>query len=105
MSDHKHSKKAKKLQQIANQRHRQQLQQMADDQARSRDLEKEREEELRESMAAASRRGQQAGTKVTDAQWKRKLDVIRDRNTGRARVAADRWNRFAGTAGAGGRGL
>ncbi len=34
-----------------------------------------------------------------------KLDAIRNRINGRRRVAKDRWNRFAGTSGGGGRGL
>ena len=31
--------------------------------------------------------------------------AIRDKNTGRERMAKERWNRFAGTEGGGGRGL
>jgi hypothetical protein len=34
-----------------------------------------------------------------------RLDMIRNRISGRKRVAKDRWNRFAGTSGGGGRGL
>lgn len=37
--------------------------------------------------------------------WSAKLQQIKDRNTGRRRAAKDRWNRFAGTSGSGGRGL
>ncbi len=36
--------------------------------------------------------------------WSAKLQEIKDINTGRRRAATDRWNRFAGTSGAGGRG-
>ncbi len=34
-----------------------------------------------------------------------RLDMIRNKISGRKRVAKDRWNRFAGTSGGGGRGL
>lgn len=34
-----------------------------------------------------------------------RLDLIRNKISGRKRVAKDRWNRFAGTSGGGGRGL
>lgn len=36
--------------------------------------------------------------------WSAKLQEVRNRLTGKKRMAADRWNRFAGTAGGGGRG-
>lgn len=36
--------------------------------------------------------------------WSAKLQEIKNRNTGRKRVAQDRWNRFSGTSDAGGRG-
>jgi hypothetical protein len=33
------------------------------------------------------------------------MQMIRDKNTGRKTMAKERWNRFAGTEGGGGRGL
>ena len=104
MSDHKHSKKAKKLAQLANQRHRQQIQQMVDDQGRSRDLEKEREEELRTAALTSARDAERTSSGKPPV-WSARLQMIRDKNTGRERMAKERWNRFAGTEGAGARGL
>jgi len=37
--------------------------------------------------------------------WSAKLQMIRDMNTKRKHMAKERWNRFAGTSGGGGRGL
>lgn len=37
--------------------------------------------------------------------WSAKVQEFRNLNTGRKRAAQDKWNRFAGTAAAGGRGL
>ena len=39
------------------------------------------------------------------ALWSEKLATIKDRNNDRKRVSRERWNRFAGTGGEGGRGL
>lgn len=102
MSDH-HSKKHKKQQLIAKQRHQQRINQMDADLARSRDLDREREEELREAALASAR----IAEKTSDGKpvWSAKLQMIRDKNTGRKRMATERWNRFAGTEGGGGRGL
>jgi hypothetical protein len=36
--------------------------------------------------------------------WSAKVQQIKNINTGRRRAAQDKWNRFAGTSGAGGRG-
>jgi hypothetical protein len=102
MSDH-HSKKHKKQQQLAKNRHTQQINQNAEVHARGRDLEREREEELREASLASAR----IAEKTSDGKpvWSAKMQMIRDKNTGRARMAKERWNRFAGTEGGGGRGL
>lgn len=40
-----------------------------------------------------------------DMVWSAKTQEIRDRLTGKKRMSQDRWNRFAGTEGGGGRGL
>ncbi len=40
-----------------------------------------------------------------DPVWSARLQEIRNKNTGRKRMASERWNRFAGTSGGGGRGL
>ena len=36
--------------------------------------------------------------------WSARTQMIRDKNTGRKKAARSKWNRFAGTAGAGGMG-
>lgn len=65
--------------------------------AESEQKERERERELAEQL-----------TRSTDADgnvvWSAKLQDVRNRLTGRKRMADDRWNRFAGTASGGGRG-
>lgn len=103
MSDaHKHDKKIKKLQQFLQNRRNQLVAQLNESMARGRDLERERDEGVRESLAAASRRGSQ---KPGNTVWSAKYQEIMDRNTGRKRMATERWNRFAGTEDGGGRGL
>lgn len=37
--------------------------------------------------------------------WSKQAGMIRNRITGKKRASKDRWNRFAGTSGGGGRGL
>lgn len=102
MSHDKHSKKHKKQLLIEKQRHLQRNQQMIDDQGRSRDLDQEREEEQRESALAAARSAEK--TSSGETVWSAKLQMIRNKNTGRQRMATERWNRFAGTESGGGRG-
>lgn len=103
MSHDKHSKKLKKQALIAKQRHQQNIQGMVDAQERGRDLDREREEELREAALASARIAEK--TSAGKPVWSAKLQMIRDKNTGRQRMATERWNRFAGTEGGGGRGL
>ena len=43
--------------------------------------------------------------KQADAEWGDKVATIRNRLTGQKRDSKERWNRFAGTSGGGGRGL
>ena len=106
MSDrHEHDKKNKKLAQILKNRRIQRLLHAEEDHARSRDLEKEREEEIVTSQLAASRSSAQKKKDAAEPVWSAKLQQIRDRNTGKMRDSKDRWNRFAGTESGGGRGL
>lgn len=43
--------------------------------------------------------------KPNDKEWSDKVSKVRNRLTGRKRASKERWNRFAGTSDAGGRGL
>ena len=61
--------------------------------------EREREEALRRE---ALMRSTNADGEVV---WSARLQEVRNKLTGKKRMANDRWNRFAGTAGGGGRGL
>jgi plasmid maintenance system killer protein len=103
MTHEKHSKKHKKQQQLLKNLHTLHINQQAEVHGRNRDLDVEREEELRDAAAASSR----AAAKDASGKpvWSAKLQMIRDKNTGRERMAKERWNRFAGTEGGGGRGL
>ncbi len=108
MSDQPHhglDKKHKKLAQLLKNRRVQRIQQAEEQHERSRDLEKEREEKIQKSSLSSSRAAEQRKRSSSEPIWSAKLQQIRDRNTGRTRDATDRWNRFAGTEGAGGRGL
>ncbi len=106
MSKHSEEKKAKKLAHLLKNKRTQAINLQEDILARSRDLEKEREEELKEAGRTASAKGAQAKRNAPgNVVWSAKLQEIRDKNTGRARMAQERWNRFAGTEGGGGRGL
>ncbi|MDX2096048.1 MAG: hypothetical protein SFW64_08985 [Alphaproteobacteria bacterium] len=103
MTDHHHSKKHKKQQQLLKNQRTLHINQQADAHELGRILEKEREEEMQEAALASARiaERQSAGETV----WSAKMQMIRDKNTGRSRMAKERWNRFAGTEGGGGRGL
>jgi hypothetical protein len=101
---HHDDKKHKKLQQLLKNRKFQQINQQEDALARGRDLEKEREDELREQATRSSRLSAQKRTSEQPV-WSARLQEIRDRNTGAKRMATERWNRFAGTEESGGRGL
>lgn len=105
MSAHHDDKKAKKLAQLLKNKKFQAINLLEDQLARGRDLEKEREDEVRQSMEASSRRASDAHAAKNQTAWSAKLQMVRDKNTGRERMMKERWNRFAGTAEAGGRGL
>ncbi len=104
MSHHHESKKHKKQQQIAKTRHHQQIQHQIDTLELGRILEKEREEELREASMAAARLAerQSAGEETV---WSAKVQMNRNKLTGRMKAAEGKWGRFSGTSGAGARGL
>ena len=104
MSHDKHDKKHKKLEHLIKQRHTRDINQMADVLARGRDLEKEREEEMRAAGLASSRAAAKAG-KDGKPVWSAKYQMLRDKNTRREQMAKERWNRFSGTESGGGRGL
>jgi len=102
MSDHHHSKKRRKTAAPENQRTLH-INQQADAHELGRILEREREEEIREAALVSARiaERQSAGETV----WSAKMQMIKNKNNGRERMAKERWNRFAGTEGGGGRGL
>lgn len=45
------------------------------------------------------------GNEVEDVAFSEKMQEVRNKLTGRKRMAKERWNRFAGTSAAGARGL
>ncbi len=100
--DAKHRKQIKKKLQNLKNRHHQIIFQHAEQHGRERDLEREREEGLRETARRSSARGAEA--KKGEPAWSARMQEIRSRLDGKKRMAADRWNRFAGTEGAGGMG-
>lgn len=65
----------------------------------SLEREREREAALREAQVAESSIGADG-----EVVWSAKLQEVRNKLNGKKRMASDRWNRFAGTAGGGGRG-
>jgi hypothetical protein len=103
MSD-KHTKKLRRHQQILKNRHLADINLQAAVHERNRDLDREREEELREAGVAASR-AHAKGNASKQQDTFRKLDEIKQKNSHRTRLANERWNRFAGTENGGGRGL
>lgn len=106
MSKHHEEKKAHKLAKLLKNKRTQAINLQEEQLARGRDLEKEREKKVKEAGRAASAKGAQAQRNSPgNVVWSAKLQEIRDKNTGRARMAQERWNRFAGTEGGGGRGL
>ncbi|MCB0156462.1 MAG: hypothetical protein KDF65_16815 [Anaerolineae bacterium] len=90
-------KKQKKKAQLKKNRHDQQIFEAM----RLRDLEAERVEE----MELARTRKPSDDEKKEDPLWSEKVSKIRNRLTGNKRTSKERWNRFAGTEGGGGRGL
>lgn len=101
MSKHSEEKKARKLAQLLKNKRVQAINLQEGQLQRERDLEQEREEEVKAASRASSRNAKKPDNVV----WSAKLQEIRNKNTGRKQMAQERWNRFAGTAEAGGRGL
>jgi hypothetical protein len=61
---------------------------------------REFEEEIKENLAREPERDAEG-----EVVWSARLQHVRNRLNGKKRMASERWNRFAGTAGGGGRGL
>lgn len=105
MSKHSEERKAKKLAQLLKNKRTQAINLQEGQLGRERDLEKEREEELKEASRSSSRSAEASKRQNAQPAWSARMQEIRDRNTGRTRMAQERWNRFAGTESGGGRGL
>ncbi len=88
------SKKARKKAQIKKNRFQEEIFQAL----RLRRAEEERVKELEKGLKP------KPAVKSPEA-WEDKVAVIRNRLTGKKRTSKERWNRFAGTGGEGGRGL
>ena len=68
---------------------------------------KQHEEELEKAREAAKAKKSKEKEESTDGGeevWSAKTQEIRNKLTGKKRASRDRWNRFAGTGGEGGRG-
>lgn len=104
MSD-KHHKKEKKHALMLKNRHLRDINMAGEAHARGRDLEKEREEELREAALASSRGAAERKSAAAAPGWRDQVQMLKDRNTGKLRAADNKWGRFAGTESGGGRGL
>jgi uncharacterized protein (DUF3084 family) len=91
----------KKLQRIKNAKQNL-IFQHAEIHERNRELDREREENMRETAKKSSRGA--ANSKVEGPVWSAKMQEIRSKITGKKRMAEDRWNRFAGTEDSGGMG-
>jgi len=93
------SRKAKKKAQLAKNKYQQMIYEIV----------RFRREEVQ--LQEAEKRQQEGKKKLEDAKtedqviWSAKVGEVRNRLTGQKRASKDRWNRFAGTEGGGGRGL
>ncbi len=67
-----------------------------------RQLEREEEKQKKEAVTLSPKKDEE---KQDDVLWSAKTQEIRNRLTDKKRMAAERWNRFAATEDAGGRGL
>lgn len=99
MSHHHDEKKAKQKALRLKNRKQNIIFQHAEQHERNRDLDREREEKIREGAKKSSRSA--AASKVQGPVWSEKMQNIRNKISGSERMAKDRWNRFAGTDGAG----
>lgn len=101
MTDHKHDKKLKKkLQQLKNRKQFIINQNLAA-QEENREIARDREEEMREAARESSRKQEISRDADGNPVWSAKMQSIRNRVDGKKRMAEGRWNRFAGTSGAG----
>ena len=62
-------------------------------------------EALYDAMEEKAHELEQEKNKEEKVAWSAKMQKVRNRLTGKKRMAKDRWNRFAGTASAGAMGL
>ena len=94
------SRKAKKKAQVKKNKYQQMLYEVV----------RFRREEV-ELQQAEEKRQRENKTRLADAKseddlvWSAKVGEVRNRLTGKKHASKDRWNRFAGTEGGGGRGL
>ncbi len=65
----------------------------------------EHQKNLDEEEQRLRKQRQDPDNSVDDVVWSAKMQKIRNKLTGRKRMAKERWNRFAGTSGGGARGL
>ena len=67
----------------------------------------EQSQELAKEQAEASQEivTRKPGNEVDDVAFSAKMQEVRNKLTGKKRMAKERWNRFAGTAAAGAKGL
>jgi hypothetical protein len=93
------SRKAKKKEQLKKNKYQQMLYEIV----------RFRREEV--ALQVEEKQKHEAKTRLADAKnedelvWSAKVGEVRNRLTGKKRASQDRWNRFAGTEGGGGRGL
>lgn len=96
MSNHNDKKERKKSQLKKNRYHQEIFHAL-----RLRRSEADRVEKQKEALAPSPSGHGDEGEKV----WSEKVATIRNRLTDQRRTSKERWNRFAGTGGEGGRGL
>lgn len=93
-------RKAKKKAQSKQNKYHQMIYEMVRFRREEVDLQREEEKRTKE----IKKRADEAKSE-DDLVWSAKVGEVRNRLTGKKRASQDRWNRFAGTDGGGGRGL
>lgn len=78
--------------------------QLINQHAKQHEEEHQRRLDEEEEMRQAAKRAN-PDTEVDEVAWSAKMQEVRNKLTGRKRMAKERWNRFAATAAAGGKGL
>lgn len=104
MSSHSEDKATKKKLLRAKNRKQFIINKHLEAQEENRNLAREREEEMREAAKQASRSETVSRDADGNPVWSAKMQEMRNKVNGKKRMAKDRWNRFAGTSGAGGMG-